>query len=533
MLDSNTNKQQLIAGLDSIQQHVAELEKLVSKDGDTEQSLSNLLLSSPAATYVVKGGLFKYVSPQLRQITGYSENELIDTDPLNLVLPEDRGTGKENMTRILKGEKSLGYQFRFLTKNGEIRWGAETLSPILYEGKRAVIANLVDITEQKQEEAAVKSDEEKYRDLCENANDMIQCLTPEGSLIYVNRVWRETLGYKEEEISRLSMYDIVHPHYIHYCMELIQRTRCGEKTNGAEVVFINNEGKTVTVEVSMNCRFQDGKPIYIRGILHDVTERKLAEEETKTLLMEVEDINHKLEQSNRELEEFAYVASHDLQEPIRKISSFGALLQDSLEDKLDEDQRENLSFMIDGANRMQLMIDDLLAYSRITTKAKPFQQVYPNEVVENLKKFELATMLDETKGTIQVPQPLLCVQCDESQMHQLLQNLISNGLKFHRDGVPPLITIYSHPVQNNMVQFDVHDNGIGIDDEYHNQIFIMFKRLHSRNSYKGTGIGLAICKKIVSRHGGDIGVKSTPGKGSTFWFTLPRFGSSTETGDKG
>ena len=328
------------------------------------------------------------------------------------------------------------------------------------------------------------------------------------------------------------MYDIVHPDHIHYCMELIQQTRCGERTNGAELVFISNEGKTVTVEVSMNCRFQDGKPIYIRGILRDVTERKLAEEKTKSLLREVEDINHQLGQSNRELEEFAYVASHDLQEPIRKISSFGALILDSLEDKLDEDQRENLNFMIDGANRMQSMIDDLLAYSRIITKAKPFQQVYPNEVVENLKKFELATMLDETKGTIQVPQPLLCVQCDKPQIHQLLQNLIGNGLKFHRDGVPPLITIYSHPVQNNIVQFDVQDNGIGIDGEYHNQIFTMFKRLHSRNSYKGTGIGLAICKKIVSRHGGDIGVKSTPGKGSTFWFTLPRFGSPIETSDK-
>ena len=145
-------------------------------------------------------------------------------------------------------------------------------------------------------------------------------------------------------------------------------------------------------------------------------------------------------------------------------------------------------------------------------------------MIENLKNFELASALDETKGEILIPQPLLCVHGDPSQIHQLLQNLIANGLKFRRDGIPPLITIHSHPVPNNMVRLDVRDNGIGIGTEYHEQIFTMFKRLHSRTSYKGTGIGLAICKKIVQRHGGDIGVKSKPGEGSTFWFTLPRFG---------
>ncbi len=184
--------------------------------------------------------------------------------------------------------------------------------------------------------------------------------------------------------------------------------------------------------------------------------------------------------------------------------------------------------MVDGAKRMQAMIDDLLAYSRITTKAKPFQPVDPNTVIENLKNFELATVLNETKGTIHIPEPLLTVHGDPSQIHQLLQNLIANGLKFHRHGVPPLITINSHPMQNNTVRLDVQDNGIGIDEEYHEQIFVMFKRLHARTSYTGTGIGLAICKKIVQRHGGEIGVKSTPGEGSVFWFKLPRFGHPVE-----
>jgi light-regulated signal transduction histidine kinase (bacteriophytochrome) len=253
------------------------------------------------------------------------------------------------------------------------------------------------------------------------------------------------------------------------------------------------------------------------------------------LLKEVKEINHKLEQSNRELEEFAHIASHDLQEPLRKISSFGALLQTSLIDQLDDDQRENLGFMVDGATRMQLMIDDLLAYSRITTRAKPFQHVDPNKVMEDLQNFELSAALDETKGTILIPNPLLTVYGDPSQVHQLFQNLIANGLRFHRDGIPPAMTISSYPMQNNMVRFDVQDNGIGIDPEYHERIFVMFKRLHPPTLYKGTGIGLAICKKIVQRHGGEIGVKSTPGEWTTFWFTLPRFGQSgvLSSGGKG
>jgi len=273
----------------------------------------------------------------------------------------------------------------------------------------------------------------------------------------------------------------------------------------------------------------------MRAIFHDVTMRKKERAKAEELLLEAREINKRLQQSNRELEDFAHIASHDLQEPLRKISSFGGLLKASLTDKLDDDESENLDFMIDGARRMQLIIDDLLTYSRITTKAKPFQAVDPNKVIEDLKKLELAAMLDETKGMLVVPQPLLTINGDPSQIYQLFQNLILNGFKFHKHGVAPAVTVKSHLVQNNNVKFYIQDNGIGIDPEYHEQIFTMFKRLHSREKYKGTGIGLAICKKIIQRHGGEIGVKSKAGEGSTFWFTLPRFGDSGETniGGKG
>jgi len=262
-----------------------------------------------------------------------------------------------------------------------------------------------------------------------------------------------------------------------------------------------------------------------------VAERKRAQAEREILLKDLKEVNRRLEQSNQELQDFAYVASHDLREPLRKISSFGTLLQDSLEGKLDEDEQENFEFMIDGAKRMQTMINDLFTYSRISTRAEPFQQIDLNGVIENLKKLDLATLLDETKGTIHVPQPLSPVHRDPSQIRQLLQNLVGNGLKFHREGVPPEITIRAH-IDDNMVELEVQDNGIGIAEEYHKQVFTMFKRLHSREHYGGTGIGLAVCQKIVDRHGGSIGVKSTPGEGSTFWFTLPREAAQQTNGER-
>lgn len=177
------------------------------------------------------------------------------------------------------------------------------------------------------------------------------------------------------------------------------------------------------------------------------------------------------------------------------------------------------------------MIDDLLTYSRITTRAKPPERVDLNQVIEDLKSFKLAALLDETGGTIHVPEPLLPVQGDPSQMHQLFQNLIGNGLKFHREGVSPEISIRARSIEDNMVRVEVQDNGIGIPEKYQEQVFTMFRRLHSQARYKGTGVGLAICRKVVERHGGDIGVKSTPGEGSIFWFTLPR-GTAQEEASK-
>lgn len=228
-----------------------------------------------------------------------------------------------------------------------------------------------------------------------------------------------------------------------------------------------------------------------------------------------------LEISNRELKDFVYVASHDLREPLRKISSFGQLLQKSLQGGLSDDEQENMEFMIDGADRMTMMIDGLLTYSRINTKDILFETVDLNKVIEQLKKLELGMLIEETGSVIEVPQSLPKVYADPIRIEQLLQNLIANGIKYRKEGVKPIITIKAKEVSDNKVRIEVQDNGIGIAPEYRDEIFRMFKRLHSSQKYKGCGIGLAVCRKIVDRHAGQIGVESEPDEGSMFWFTIP------------
>jgi light-regulated signal transduction histidine kinase (bacteriophytochrome) len=225
-----------------------------------------------------------------------------------------------------------------------------------------------------------------------------------------------------------------------------------------------------------------------------------------------------LVRSNTELEQLAYVASHDMQEPLRMVASYLQLIAQRYKGRLDADADEFIGYAVDGAKRMQALINDLLAYSRVGTKARPFEPTDCAKVVEtalaNLRIAIADSHAEVTHG------PLPEVMGDPTQLLQVFQNLIGNALKFHGEA-PPRVRIEAEPLEG-LWRFTVRDQGIGIAPEYHQRIFVLFQRLHGRSEYPGTGIGLAICKKIVERHGGTIGVESQPGAGSTFWFTLRR-----------
>lgn len=263
------------------------------------------------------------------------------------------------------------------------------------------------------------------------------------------------------------------------------------------------------------------------GIIRDLTERKQAEEELKTLA-------DNLERSNQELEEFASVASHDLQEPLRKVRAFGDLLKSEYGDVLADEGQDYLRRMLIAAERMQTLIDDLLSLSRITSKGEPFEPVDLNIVVQEVSE-DLEVALEEAGANI-IVSPLPTIDADPIQLRRLLQNLISNSLKFHNIEETPVVNIYSesiitpnghngHNGQNaigsSFIRLIVEDNGIGFDAKYADRIFNIFQRLHSRQKYAGTGIGLAICRKIVERHGGQIVATSNPGEGAAFIITLP------------
>ncbi|HBG28506.1 MAG: hypothetical protein A2Y10_14915 [Planctomycetes bacterium GWF2_41_51] len=240
---------------------------------------------------------------------------------------------------------------------------------------------------------------------------------------------------------------------------------------------------------------------------------------TNSLNVELVKTSEKLQQANGELKNFVYIASHDLREPLRKIMVFGDMLQKSLKDKLQGEDSENLHFMIDGANRMTKMIEGLLLYSKVNTQAKPFETVNLNEILRQLRQFELAVVIEEKNVIIETPEPFPFIEGDAVQIRQLMQNLIANGIKYQSGNIPH-IYIKSKPAANNMVRIEVTDNGIGIKPEYLSAVFTMFKRLHTNDQYEGTGIGLSVCKKIVERHNGQIGAESQFGQGSTFWFTV-------------
>jgi len=278
----------------------------------------------------------------------------------------------------------------------------------------------------------------------------------------------------------------------------------------SDEVFWRKGGESFPVEYTSTPLRENGDVVGAVVVFKDITERKNAERELRQTLEE-------LARSNRELEQFAYVVSHDLQEPLRMVRSYVELLGKRYADRLDEDGREFVGYAIDGATRMQRMIEDLLRYSRVGSRGAEFVLTDLSDVVEEALS-NLTAAIEEAGARIEYgDMPSLWV--DRAQMVQLFQNLISNAIKFRAERTPE-VTVAAHPRNGEWV-FAVSDNGIGIAEEQRERIFAIFQRLHADDEYPGTGIGLAICKKIVERHGGSIWVESRPGEGSTFYFALP------------
>jgi light-regulated signal transduction histidine kinase (bacteriophytochrome) len=271
---------------------------------------------------------------------------------------------------------------------------------------------------------------------------------------------------------------------------------------GRDLFGRRKDGSELPVEIGLN-PIETDEGLFVLASVVDISPRKHAEEE--------------LRRSNEELERFAYVASHDLQEPLRTVTSYMQLLSRRYRDQLGGDAAEFIDFAVGGAKRMQRLIEDLLAFSRLGTRGGAFAPTDANTVLDAVVRSLRAAIEDGRAAVTSDPLPLVLV--DPGQFEQLVTNLVANALKF-RGAAPPAVHVGAERV-GRFWRFSVRDNGIGIDPQFAERIFVIFQRLHGREDYPGTGIGLAVCKKIVERHGGRIWVSSTPDSGATFFFTIP------------
>jgi PAS domain S-box-containing protein len=371
--------------------------------------------------------------------------------------------------------------------------------------------------------AALRDSEERFRLLVEGVTDYaIYMLDPAGKVVSWNKGAERLKGYTAEEILGKDVSVFFLPVDVAAGKPAAELARAAaDGRTEQESWRVRKDGSHFWADVIVTAlRDDDGKLRGFSKVTRDFTARKASEDAVREAGLKLRAYATRLERSNRELETFASVASHDLQEPLRKIRAFGDRLTGKYGAQLEPTGRDYLARMCGAAARMQDLIENLLTISRITTKAQPFSPVDLGSVARDVLS-DLESRIAQTAGRVEIGE-LPSVEADATQMHQLLQNLLGNALKFHRPGVPPVVRVSSRALLGgDRFEIQVQDSGLGFDDQYSERIFGMFQRLHGHSEFEGTGIGLAICRKIVERHGGTIVARGVPGQGAFFTVTLP------------
>ncbi len=400
------------------------------------------------------------------------------------------------------------------------RWLSTTRTPLLDEAgnTRAVLRCSQEITSPEAVPQGHPQSAELYRTLVESLPHSVFFKDTHSVFVSVNTAFARELGVPAAQILGQTDFDL-------FPRELAEKYRADDQRvmglGHPEVLEERNIAlgvERIVEVVKVPVVGQDGAPLGLLGIFTDITERKRAEAKLREFAAQ-------LERSNRELQDFAYVASHDLQEPLRKVAVFGNRLQARCGPSLGPEGSDYLDRMLKAAVRMQTLINDLLAFARVDTRAQPFVPVNLDQVAREVLA-DLEARLEQVGGRVEL-HDLPTLDADAVQMRQLIQNLIGNALKFRRPDVPPVVTLRAGLLETEgepgreFCQLVVQDNGIGFEDKYAERIFRVFQRLHGRGQYEGSGVGLAICRRIAERHGGQIFAHGVPGTGATFTVRLP------------
>ncbi len=477
-----------------------------------------LLEAAPDAMVVVdQRGEIVLLNLQAEKQFGYRRDELLGQRVSNIV-PE--GFAERLVADSLRSAEDAlaqqigtGIELTARRKDGSEFPIEIMLSPLRSPEGMLITAAIRDISVRNAAKTHLAQMEGRYRGLLEAAPDAMVVVDKRGEIVLLNLQAEKQFGYRRDELLGQKVSNIVPEGFAERLvadgLRSAEDALAQQIGTGIELHGRRKDRSEFPIEIMLSpLESPDG--VLVTAAIRDITARKGAEAQ---LLNNVEELNR----SNVELQQFAYIASHDLQEPLRMVASYTTLLARRYKGKLDADADDFIAFAVDGATRMQHLIQDLLAYSRVGSKGQELADTSSEDALDQAIRNLRGAI--QASGAIVTHDPLPVVKADDMQLTQLFQNLVGNAIKYRRADVPG---VHISAVQNSAKKwvFSIKDNGLGIESQYFERIFGMFQRLHKREEFDGTGIGLAICKKIIERHGGAISVESTVGEGSTFRFPL-------------